>query len=1099
MAMRWIAVALFFVTLATAAMADTYDRAFFGAQVENLAKEDAGKLGLAEGRGVRVVAAVAGSPAEAAGLKTDDVLLSIDGTDLTSAGIFIATIQARSPGTEVHVRILRAGNEQTITAKLGQRRGPAGAPQLMLDTGGHMASVVDVAITPDGKQFVTASNDKTVRVWDIETGKTVRMIRGEAGPGNWGTIYAMALSPDGRWLAIGGLLHDIDKSIATAIKLYDFASGSQVALLKGHDNVVHALAFSPDGARLISGNADKTAIIWDLTTRKALVQLSGHEGRINAVAFSNDGKRAVTGSQDETLRLWNASDGKLIAEMTEHRAIRQRQEHPERLHASVLSVAVSPVAPLIASGSEDGKVLLWDAETGAFARQLAFPGGMVGFEDIKSLSFSPDGRRLLSASAFEGCQIYDVVTGGEWYEGKLWDKPLTHVFSSGDPVQHVHCGDGATYSRDGRLAAVGYNSTINLIDARTSKGTKTLQSAGTTVFGVGIAADGHTIGWGNTVESMPGSGFLHKLSRRVNLPSDDRAIGAIEDIGDEAAAGAREANNYLRASRKHGSWSIDFQKVKGETGLINARYLEISNGDQVQAQIKFDPPLSGNTPFTFTPDGQTVLVGTVPEIWAYDLKGQLRGSFIGHGGQVRDLAVSADGRFLVSGASDQTVRLWNLQTRELIVSLFQGSDGEWVMWTPQGYYASSPNGDRIVGWQINKGPEQAAEYVTASQLRSQFYRPDIVERAIKLASASTAVEQAGRGGFQLSDLTARLPPKLTVTSPSAGEETMRGRAAIALSLAESADDPVKNVDVFVNETKVTAAATRQGNDLSFEVPLGQGTNNIRVVARSNADLIGEAELAIQQNGEGALDKRDTLYVIAVGVDKYPGVCATCDLAFAGADARAFADTVEQQMGKQHLHVVKRVLFNGAGGNLEPTRDNIENVFDVLLQAKDNDTIAVFIAGHGYNDPRIGYEFLPTNARAGDAGNWASSSVIKWTTLEGAIEAAKGRRLLFVDTCHAGSAYNARLIKDASDGGIVAYSATTMQQEALELANLGHGVFTNVLIKGLNGAADLGQEKEVRVFDLGTFVEREVRKLTNGRQTPDFYKKPGAENFVLVRM
>jgi uncharacterized caspase-like protein len=75
----------------------------------------------------------------------------------------------------------------------------------------------------------------------------------------------------------------------------------------------------------------------------------------------------------------------------------------------------------------------------------------------------------------------------------------------------------------------------------------------------------------------------------------------------------------------------------------------------------------------------------------------------------------------------------------------------------------------------------------------------------------------------------------------------------------------------------------------------------------------------------------------------------------------------------------------------------------------------------------------------------------------------------------------------------------MQQEALELANIGHGVFTNALIKGLNGAADLGQEKEVRVFDLGTFVEREVRKLTNGRQTPDFYKKPGAENFVLVRM
>jgi len=103
------------------------------------------------------------------------------------------------------------------------------------------------------------------------------------------------------------------------------------------------------------------------------------------------------------------------------------------------------------------------------------------------------------------------------------------------------------------------------------------------------------------------------------------------------------------------------------------------------------------------------------------------------------------------------------------------------------------------------------------------------------------------------------------------------------------------------------------------------------------------------------------------------------------------------------------------------------------------------------------------------------------------------------TCRSGSAYNARLMKDASDNGIVAYSATSMQQDALELSSLGHGVFTHVLVRGLRGEADIAKKREVRVLDLGAFLDREVQELTNGRQTPDFYKKPGAENFVLVRM
>jgi WD40 repeat protein len=948
-----------------------------------------------------------------------------------------------------------------------------GATQLMLDTGGHMSKVWKVLVTPDGKQIVSSSDDKVIRVWDIQTGKTVRTIRGQAGPGNEGKLYAIALSPDGKWLAAGGWTHPECAGRCGDVRLYDFASGRLAGLFKGHTNVVFGLAFSPDSTRLISGSGDTTAIIWDVASLRLLHVLRGHNAEVYAVGFTPDGARVVTGSFDQTARLWSASDGREISPMTGHRE-------------KIFALAVSPVDGTIATGGYDHTIRLWDGTTGRFLRIVGNQPTIVG-----TLSFSPDGKWLLSGTGGTqdfNCHLWEVATGRE------------HITYKG----HDNIVIASAISPDGRLAVTGggNSSQINVWDLLTGQTRKVLTGAGAPGWAVGFSPDGRRIGWGTKGKMGWTVNDRADLAMELRLPGGGTGLGRPEPINPTSA------KTFLRARPSLGAYSLSHRPggVYGGDAI-----LDLAKAGQKQASITRDSTTGfDHRSYSFMPDGLTFVSGGLGgELTAYDLNAKKLGNYVGHESDVWSVTPSPDGRLLVSGSHDQTIRLWNAKTFELIVTLFPGSDGEWVMWTPQGYYASSPNGDRIVGWQINKGQDQAAEYVTASQLRNTFYRPDIVEAALDRGSASTAIAQATTraAGFKLSDLVRRPPPKLQVAGPATGNETMRGRAAITLALAETRDDPVKAFDVFVNDVKVSADAKRQGGDVSFDVPLGQGNNRVRVVARSTSDLLGEASLEIVQNGEGALDKRDHLFIIAVGVDKYPNMAPTCgdtknrscDLAYAGADAKAFAETIEGQMGRQHQHIVKRVLFNGAGGNLEPSRENIENAFDMLLEAKDNDTVAVFIAGHGYNDPRSGYQFLPTNVRPGDSGNWASSSIIKWTTLETAIQAAKGRRLLFVDTCRSGSAYNARLIKDASDGGIVAFSATNMQQDALELPNLGHGVFTSVLVKGLKGAADIAQEREVRVFDLGAFVEREVRKMTNGRQTPDFYKKPGAENFVLVRI
>ena len=226
-------------------------------------------------------------------------------------------------------------------------------PQLVIDTGGHKSKIWEVLFTSDGQHLVSAGDDKVVRVWDTRTGEVVRTILGQIEEGREGKIYAAALSPDNRILAIGGAMGLPNHRI---IRLHNFQTGEVLGLLKGHTNVVQGLAFSPDGHYLVSSGADNTVRLWDVKRKEIIHVLKGHTNYIDAVTFSPDGKRIASGSSDKTIRLWNAKTGEFL------------------------------------------KVL---------GRQDSSPD---------SLSFSPDGKRLLTGYGVGGrknepCHIFAVPSG----------------------------------------------------------------------------------------------------------------------------------------------------------------------------------------------------------------------------------------------------------------------------------------------------------------------------------------------------------------------------------------------------------------------------------------------------------------------------------------------------------------------------------------------------------------------------------------------------------------------------------------------------------------------------------------------------------------
>jgi len=840
-------------------------------------------------------------------------------------------------------------------------------PILQVDPGGHKSLIMDITFTPDGRYLVSAANDKLIRVWDLKTGKTVRTLRGQIGAGPEGKIYAMALSPNGQWLAVGGKTGIIG---ARDIRLYDFTNGKLVMLLKGHTNVVLSLAFSPDNRYLVSGSFDNNAIIWNLESKPSDLGdskqiLSGHTDHIYAVAFTADGERVVTGSLDHSLRLWRVQDGKLITTM---------KGHTDKVYA----VAISPQEDIIASGSDDYTIRLWDGRTGQFIKTLANQGTQVG-----SLSFSPDGRYLISGVG-DGpdthCHVWSIPDGKEivTYRG------------------HDNIVIATAVSPDGRVVATGggNNHEIHLWSLHDGKLQQRLSGVGAATWAVGFSADGRELGWGKT-RDISSANNMGPFEYTITLPAKSEGLDSNYLGTPRKVSGSDE--RFSRAQDKWRDWRLRTRKG-GNYGY--QAILEIRQQNRTVASIERNATDGlGHPSYTFTPNGERIISGGMSGvISAYNRDGNKLGDFVGHTGDVLVVAVSSDGRLLASGSGDQTVRLWDVETRENLLTLFHGSDGEWVAWTPTGHYTASANGAKMVGWQINRGVVQAADYVTAAQLRDHFFSPDIIANAIRLRNVNLAIAQAGGGTFRLEQLNTTLPPEFIILKPENPHSTLRKQVDIVLNFKKQPDKIRAYVNNGLMNIKKWAPSLRQNDyQKTITLPLRFGSNAIRIVAENQTGTAGQT-LQVEVKSRHK-DNQGTLYLIAIGVSQYQD--ANISLRFAATDARDIHALLTAQAGKRYNKVESRLLADGA---TTPTAANIRAALQLFNQATPDDTVVLFLSGHGDNSSGRDYYFLSHDAQE-QGSNWNPQTVIKWRELQDVLENTIARqRVLLVDTCYSGAAF-----------------------------------------------------------------------------------------------
>ena len=244
------------------------------------------------------------------------------------------------------------------------------------------AAVHTAAFSPDGTRIVTASWDKTARVWDAATAKEIAVLRGHEG-----IVASAAFSPDGTRI--------VTASYDQTARVWDAATAKEIAVLRGHEHWVTSAAFSPDGTRIVTASSDKTARVWDAATAKEIAVLREHEGPVVSAAFSPDGTRIVTASWDNTARVWDAATAKEIAVLRGH-------EGP------VTSAAFSPDGTRIVTASSDKTARVWDAAT---AKETAVLRGHVS--EVSSAAFSPDGTRIVTASDDQTARVWDAAKAKE--------------------------------------------------------------------------------------------------------------------------------------------------------------------------------------------------------------------------------------------------------------------------------------------------------------------------------------------------------------------------------------------------------------------------------------------------------------------------------------------------------------------------------------------------------------------------------------------------------------------------------------------------------------------------------------------------------------